>query len=364
MKISLKTHSGNYLTAVGGGGLGDPAGMPFNSVPLHTNATEAKDWELFTAEPLGGNTFALRTSSGHYLTAVNGGGIGDPSGLSFNSIPFHTNATEVKDWETFEMVPISEDQKTFALRTASGNFITAVNGGGMGDPAGQPFNSWPMHTNATEAKDWEKFEINPVVTGNRKRSLFSDAQAYIPTATQLGGQFDAFSNTYKDSIAAIKTAVMQTKTMDATTRQHLQNLAQSSFVQTAKNSHQRSVATTLSFGFSAEGGFIIGGAIAAGIAFDTSFTRYMFYETLSGSLGATAGGSIDFRFGAYAFDVFSFDGFSDSVELDAGAVVGVGIAGIYNWWDGPGVELAFGVGLEFSAAFTLGYSSDSGRGYL
>lgn len=364
MKISLKTHSGNYLSAVGGGGLGDPDGIPFNSAPLHTNATEARDWELFTAEPMGSNTFALRTVSGHYLTAVNGGGMGDPAGLPFNSTPFHSNATEVKDWETFEMVPVSPDQKTFALRTASGNFITAVNGGGMGDPSGQPFNSWPMHTNATEAQDWEKFEINPVISGNRRRSLSSSAQAYIPTATQLGGQFDAFSDTYKDSIAAIKTAVMQTKTMDATTHQHLQNLARSSFVQTGQNSHQRDPISTLAFGFSAEGGLVIGGAIAAGIAIDTAFTRYMFYETLSGSLGATVGGSINFRFGIYAFDVFSFDGFSNSAELDVGAEVGAGIAGLYNWWDGPGIELAFGVGLEFSAAYTLGYSSDSGHGYF
>jgi len=157
MKIALQTASGNYVSAVNNGGLGDPEGLPYNSVPFHTNATAIKDWEKFKIIGFDDGTVAIQTHTGNYVTAVNEGGMGDPEGMPANSITFHTNATEINTSETFTLVPLDND--LIALQTASGNYVTAIKGGGMGDPEGKRFNSWPLHTNATEILDWEKFKI-------------------------------------------------------------------------------------------------------------------------------------------------------------------------------------------------------------
>ncbi len=282
-------------------------------------------------------------------------------GCQENSVPFHTNATQVSDWEVFEMVPLTPMQDKFALKTFNGSYVTALNGGGVGDPAGQPFNSAPIHTDATQASTWETFEVGLAEAPNRRRSLLSDVQAYAPLATHLIGVFGDFQAANSGNMQAL-TGAVNGKTLNAATVNALRSMAQSAFVQSARSAWQQSA--TISFAFSGSGGVILGGALAAGIAFDWSFSRYMFYETLSGSFGATVGASVDFRLGLYDYDVFSFNGFSDSVEFSLGAGVGGAVAGNYNWWDGPGIEFAFGAGIEASLAGTLGYSFDSGHGTL
>jgi len=365
MKISLKTSDGHFLSAVNGGNMGDPVGMPENSIPFHTNATEHQAWETFKFVPQGGKIFALQTSSGNFVTAVNGGNMGDPTGMPFNSIPLHTNATDVSAWETFEMIPVSPQQDRFALKTSDGHFVTAVNGGNMGDPAGQPANSWPLHTNATEAKDWEKFEVNAVIGANRKRSLSSDLDTYIPLAQQLAGEVGGFREEYGTTLAALRSTITNRNApmMTRDTQQQFERLVGSGFVQQARN-RLPSNSRTYSFAFGVEGSVGFGAALAAGIAFDTSFSRYMRFETLAGSAGLQAGASTAFRMGFYDFDVFSFNGFSDSLEVDIGAGLGAGLTLNYNWWDGWGGEFSFGAGLELGGSFSIGYSFDTGHGTI
>ena len=82
----------NPLTAVNGGG--EPAGGA--GVALCTDRTVAGDWEkykliLSPGSTLGTNMrFALQTSGGEYLTAVNGGGVGGPND---DTCPIHSDAT-------------------------------------------------------------------------------------------------------------------------------------------------------------------------------------------------------------------------------------------------------------------------------
>ena len=45
----------------------------------------------------------------------------------------------------------------YAFETEKGTYLTAVNGGGMGEPA----NKLPLHTDATKAAGWEKFMLVP-----------------------------------------------------------------------------------------------------------------------------------------------------------------------------------------------------------
>jgi hypothetical protein len=103
-KLALKTGSGNYMTAVKGGGMGKPWGW-INDVPLHTDASSAGDWEVFTlsVNPSSGSANlqagTLQTPDGHYVSPVNGGG-GENGG---NTEPIHMDATSVGPDEQFSV---------------------------------------------------------------------------------------------------------------------------------------------------------------------------------------------------------------------------------------------------------------------
>ena len=151
---AFRTQNGHYVTAVNGGGLGGPDSGP-GEVALHTDATKAGPWEMFTIVWVNRAQckFALKTSNNNFVTAVNGGGIGGPnSGQS----PVHTDATVVGPWEHFTITP-QADNVHATVRTSDGrNFLTAVNGGGLGGP-----NDVPIHTDANSIGPWEEFTLIP-----------------------------------------------------------------------------------------------------------------------------------------------------------------------------------------------------------
>jgi hypothetical protein len=133
---TIQTNSGNYLTAVGGGGR--------TTDVLHTDATRALSWEKFVLIDIGEGSaqYGLRTKSGHYLTAVSGGGR--------TTDVFHSDASKLLDWEKITVQALGGD--TYALKTVSGNYITAVGGGGRTTDV--------LHTDATRIGAWEKFRLN------------------------------------------------------------------------------------------------------------------------------------------------------------------------------------------------------------
>ena len=65
---TIQTNTGNYLTAVGGGGR--------TTDVLHTDATRASSWEKFVLIDIGegSSQYGFRTKSGHHLTTVSGSG--------------------------------------------------------------------------------------------------------------------------------------------------------------------------------------------------------------------------------------------------------------------------------------------------
>lgn len=146
---ALITASGHYLTVVNGGGLGGP-NTGSGAVPIHTDATSAGPWETFTVIWLDDakRSFALRTVNGNYLTAENSGGIGGPND---SSSPIHTDATEIGAWQKLTIRFLPNDKAT--IQTPSGHFLTAVNGGGMGGP------NDAIVTNRTKQGAWEAFRI-------------------------------------------------------------------------------------------------------------------------------------------------------------------------------------------------------------
>ena len=143
--IAIRTYSGNYITAVNNGGMQGSSGDV-----IATNRTQVGSWEKFTLVPLdaSNNTFALQTMTGNYVTAVNGGGI--PNGAEQ---PIATNRTQVGGWES--LVLIQQTDGTYAIATTSRFFLTAVNGGGIPNGAGQP-----IATNRTALGEWETFTFD------------------------------------------------------------------------------------------------------------------------------------------------------------------------------------------------------------
>ncbi|MBL7733734.1 MAG: DUF4474 domain-containing protein [Chitinophagaceae bacterium] len=168
IKVNIKINN-YFLTAVNRGGMGDAPGYPKNSWAIHSTATTIGKNEIFTFMPLnqpvnGVQQFAILAPDGlHYLTAVKGGGIGDPPGVPLNSIAIHTDATQGRDWEGFTLIPQGPETsgvRKFAIQTPDGHYLTAVNGGGLGDPPGLPANySAPIHTDATWVSTWETFTV-------------------------------------------------------------------------------------------------------------------------------------------------------------------------------------------------------------
>ncbi len=87
----------------------------------------------------------IQTYNGRYLTAVGGGG-------RINDV-MHSDATQAKAWEKFTLVDADEGTPivTYGIRTVKGFYLGAVNGGGMIQDA--------IHSDATRLRDWEKFQL-------------------------------------------------------------------------------------------------------------------------------------------------------------------------------------------------------------
>lgn len=121
-QVNLRAFHGQFVCAENGGG-----------DVINAKRTTASDWETFTfvdvpgtlgtiyppddpAAPRSSRTVALRTYSGHYVSARNGGG----STLS-------AEALDPRSWETFELQERRNGQ--IALRASNGQYVTVSSSG-------------------------------------------------------------------------------------------------------------------------------------------------------------------------------------------------------------------------------------------
>ncbi|MGA9945049.1 MAG: hypothetical protein WBE79_01495 [Candidatus Cybelea sp.] len=146
-RVAIRTSGGFFVTAIGGGGGPTEPNCNPGWVALHENATRIGPWETFKLvhAPItvaGPRKYAFRTNDGSYITAVNGGGIGDQSGTNPSS-QLITNSTSAGAQEEFTLVPVAaSDLGRVAIQTPDGkHFVTAVNGGGCDGPDSVPFHS-------------------------------------------------------------------------------------------------------------------------------------------------------------------------------------------------------------------------------
>jgi hypothetical protein len=147
---TFQTENGHYLTAVNGGGLTglDAAGQPSFDV-MHTDAVHPAAWETFTlVGPGGGAPYGIQTTNGHFLTAVGGGGR--------TTDVIHSDATQLQNWEKFVIVKAppapGDPEEVYSIQTVDGHFLTAVGGGGRTTDT--------IHSDATGINGWEKFHMH------------------------------------------------------------------------------------------------------------------------------------------------------------------------------------------------------------
>jgi len=136
-----------------------------------------------TAQCLGNSgTVNLKTLNGNFLTAVNGGGVGGPNfGPGLAAI--HTDATTQQVAETFTCTTTLPNTITF--QTNDGHFITAVKGGGIGGANANPLQ---LHTDTTNAGPWEQFTI---ITDNDGQCALKTYDGHFVTAVNRGGWGDS-----------------------------------------------------------------------------------------------------------------------------------------------------------------------------
>jgi hypothetical protein len=129
------TRNGGHLSAVNGGGIGSAESAPVTA--LHTDATSPGALGIFTLVVLDKTHFALRTEDGRYVTATKGGGIGDTLSETGFHQPVVTDGTMSTTGSIFTMIPLNGKQ--VALLTSDGqHYVTAVNGGGVGGDSNAP----------------------------------------------------------------------------------------------------------------------------------------------------------------------------------------------------------------------------------
>jgi hypothetical protein len=143
---TFKTADGHYVTAVNSGGLTGLGQPPFDVI--HTDAVRVGSWETFTLVDSGDGThYGIQAFDGHYLTAVGGGGR--------TTDVIHSDATQLQGWEKFTVTKVPSapgGQDVYSIGTIDGHFLTAVGGGGRTTDT--------IHSDATVANGWEKFHIH------------------------------------------------------------------------------------------------------------------------------------------------------------------------------------------------------------
>ena len=146
-QLTIQTTSKNYLTAVGDGGKLTDA--------IHSDAVKASYWETFTFKKAGdlGSGFQyyiFPLIAGFSPIVANNGG-----NLTQNTLGiFYEPETTPLNWAQFTL--IQQPNGSYGIQTTNGHYLTAVNGGGLdyGTPT-----SDNIQTNRTVVEAWEQFKF-------------------------------------------------------------------------------------------------------------------------------------------------------------------------------------------------------------
>ena len=149
---ALRTSSGFYLTAENGGG----------SV-VNTDRRELGPWETFTLVQTAPGVFAFRTEDGHFLSdsvyeRPRRGGAGrqqqqqqQPESARGGLVATQTTPDGTAQ---FKLMVVDPEGPIVALMTSAGKYVTAENSGGM-----KARTARAMATDRADIGDWELFTL-------------------------------------------------------------------------------------------------------------------------------------------------------------------------------------------------------------
>jgi hypothetical protein len=121
----------------------------------------------------------------NYITAVNGGGLGNGA-----NVPISTYKTTIGEYELFHIQWTDPANGKFVIVTPNGKYVGAVGGGGKG--AGSDTNAYPLVTNATSMGKDELLYFERQDDG---RYAIRTSEGFYWSATNGGGWGEA-ANTY------------------------------------------------------------------------------------------------------------------------------------------------------------------------
>jgi hypothetical protein len=141
--LSIRTATGNFMTAVGLGGKVTDA--------IHTDAVQVQDWEKFKIGHVGDlgsgyRYYIVPDAPGVPMCARNGG--------NQTQKAFVLSLGVNPQWGSLKLD--RTDDGFYTIQVLDGHYVTAVNGGGLS--AGTP-DADNMQTNRTTALGWEKFQF-------------------------------------------------------------------------------------------------------------------------------------------------------------------------------------------------------------
>jgi hypothetical protein len=184
LKFALKTTSGFYICAENGGNVSHP------DSPVQTTATNLNEWERLIVEYQPDGTFAIKTLNGFYLTCMDNGG------RAYDGQPFSSNRTHRAAWEIFSAIPLEVFKSVrISFRTSRNFFLTAVNNGGLKN------SELAMSTGATTVGPNEKFYVEIVDLGQDKFALRTLSGFFITfeNGGGIGGPNDASCPIHTDA---------------------------------------------------------------------------------------------------------------------------------------------------------------------
>ena len=175
-EFAIRTRTMYFLTAVGGGGR--------TTDTFHTDLKDASRigaWEKFKlyVEPGQPSSYAIQTVSGHYVTAVGGGGQSTEPVLQ-------TDRTAVQAWEKFNLFQNYDGYPADFVRVSTGHYVTAVNGGGQTTNVLRTDSSQPVISTPQEFRFYKCGDPGPDSTYAINWAS-SDSDYYPIVAPQGGG---------------------------------------------------------------------------------------------------------------------------------------------------------------------------------
>ena len=142
-RVALRTSTGYYITAENGGGSS-----------VHTDRQVLGPWETFVMVSIAPGIFAFRADNGSYLSDLTGTGTASPRQGRDARTMLSATKRQIDASTQFKLMVINPDNWTVAIVTTGGKYLTAENNGGV-----KARGTRAIAADRTEIGDWEQLQL-------------------------------------------------------------------------------------------------------------------------------------------------------------------------------------------------------------